>query len=296
VKLTKYLAYSTMFLAVLFAANFSSANVWMDESFDDNVAFGPSSDGSATAEDGLDLYSYNALSNPLSITHTGAISSARAFNGTQSYVLTAGQGVAVNLPYQDPQNGAFQYLQFAASVGSIPASGTMAQLIWDFELNSIDHRFFVAFVSNGSSVDLVAGESKATTAPNTIIGNIPDTNTWRYITLQVSKNIAGATDPGENTSDPGRFAVEFVPQGCRFYVNSDTAGLAVPAAGTVQGPADPAGAWIVDVTSGSLYLDSIYWEGGMDFNSSTPAGADNPRDRVSGTPFDLLSVDDWQLY
>ena len=253
----------------------ANANVWMDESFDDAQAFAPVSDGSGSVDDGVDLYSYNAIGNALSITDTGAISSARSFNGTSSYVLAAGQSVTAASPYQDQGNGPFQYFQFAVSLGSIPSTaGSMGSFTWDWDTDGTPFALKVDFVSNGTSVDIVAGLDGGSTAT---IDTLVDTNTWTYITVQVQKNATA--------EDDARASQTGVAQGAYFYSSSTTAGqtVTIPAGSAIN-----AGGWTFSVTDGSIYLDEMYWEGGMTGDST---GNDNLR------PFDNTSaVEGWTQY
>jgi len=271
VTLLKNVARCSVVFVILFAAGFSSANVWLDEQFNDEVAF-----------DDVDTYSYNALANPLNVVDTGAIASDRAFDGTRSYVLSAGQSVYVTEPYQDQANGPFQYFQFAASVGSIPASGTMATFRWDFTLNDIRHSFFIHFVGTGSAVNLIGGEDLAggTVSRSFLIDTIPDTSTWKFLTVQIQKN--------GTAEDDSRLGQTAVPQGAYFYSSSTSPAGNVPLynAGTMN---DKGHAWVIDVTSESLYLDNMYWEGGM----TGALDDDNLRALDTGVP---TNVEDWKLY
>lgn len=258
-------------LLLVFCISPAMANVWIDEDFDDGVAF--------NAED-IDTYSANPLANPLNVSHSGAVTNVRAFNGTHSYVMTGGQGIAIIPPYQDQANGEFQYIQFAASLGSIPAAGTMATLRWNWDMNGTDYSFYLNFVSDGSKVDLYAGEDQAGANPAALVDSIPDTNTWKYLTLQLQKNQGNANDD--------RVGQTGVSQGLRFYSSSLTPAvtLLLPNESSNNTAKD----WILDVTSGSLYIDNLYWEGGM------TGAVENSSLRNFETGQIITNVQDWQLY
>jgi len=271
----KQVTFWTVILAFAFFGGIGSANVWMDENFDDSIAFGPVSNGSGSADDGIDLYSYNTIANALNITANGAITSTRAFTGANSYQIAAGQSVSAATPYQDMANGPFQYFQFAVNVDSVPAAGTMSTFRWNWTMDSTAYSFYVNLVSTGSAIDVVAGEDAAGTTSATIatIG----ANSWQYITVQVQKN-AG-------TQDDSRLGQTGIAQGAHFYCSSGTAGLSVPFTGTTV----TAGTWSLSVASSSIYIDSVYWEGGMTGDST---GNDNIRDLATGS----TPVDNWMMY
>lgn len=273
--MTKQLTFWALIFAFVCLGGIGSANVWMDENFDDSIAFGPASDGSGALDDGIDLYSYNTISNPLSITATGAISSARAFTGANSYQIAVGQSVSAAVPYQDQLNGPFQYFQFAVNIASVPTAGPIGTFRWNWTMDTTAYSFYVSFVSTGTAIDVVAGEDAAgsTSAVIATIG----ANSWQYITVQVQKN-AG-------TQDDSRLGQIGVTQGAHFYCSSSTAGFSVPFTGSTVG----AGAWSINVVESSIYIDSVYWEGGMTGDSS---GNDNIRDLATGA----MAVNDWELY
>jgi hypothetical protein len=152
-----------------------------------------------------------------------------------------------------------QYLQFAVNVGEIPAAGTMAEFRWNWILGLTDptYSFYIEFVSNGSSVDLVAGEDSVTSTSATI-ATLSNTTDWVYITIQLQKNngTVDDDDAGRNISQTG------ITRGAHFYASSTTEGFSVLVAdgGTVDESQD----WSLSVTSGSLYIGDFYWEGGID--------------------------------
>ena len=75
------LRYSTQFMILflmLFVVSFSYGNIWLDEDFDDGVAF-----------DDVDVYAdpfWSPVTNPVTITHTGSVASSRSFEGISSIV------------------------------------------------------------------------------------------------------------------------------------------------------------------------------------------------------------------
>jgi len=261
----------SLILALLLFANFSFANVWMDENFDDGIAF-----------DDVDVYSYNALANPVNLTHNGTITTSRFFDGTYSYQLSAGQSVYVTQPYQDQANGPFQYFQFAVSLDSIPSPGDVGIFRWNWTLDTLSYSFYVKFVSTGSIVNIVAGEDSVGST-SLVIGSINDAQTWKFITVQVQKNTAADNDTRPEVNQTG------VAHGAYFYVNSKTPGLSI-ALGTAD-LSDKAKDWSINVSSGSLFLDTMYWEGGLP-SAYVPAGINELiKDLETGLP-----VADWMIY
>jgi hypothetical protein len=271
----------------------------MDEKFEDT----PFTQGNGVAggvpSAELDLYDADGtVPNTVTaspISHTGTISTTAAFEGSKSYTLTSGQTLSVGTNYQDPQNGNFQIFQFAVKVNPIPAAGTVGTFRWNHDYDSTtaagNNSFFVRLVSTGTSINVLGGEDVAhsgiTTATATL-GNLPSTGSWAYITLLLNKDSVNHTDSRPNVAaaypSPGG-----VPPGMHIFMSSNTAGQNVPllngAPGSFKG-----GSWAFTVNSGTMYLDDIYWDGGMD-------------DDVSGNqkvrPFNKVAapsrVEDWQL-
>ena len=104
-------------------------NSWIDENFDDGLAFDASN---------IDTYSENPPANPgLTFTNEqGSLTTARAYNGTHSYELNSGENLSVSAGnYENPADGPFQYFQFAVSVSQIPVStGSIGTFRWNFSL------------------------------------------------------------------------------------------------------------------------------------------------------------------
>ncbi|MCA9438651.1 MAG: hypothetical protein KC978_22895 [Candidatus Omnitrophica bacterium] len=250
--MTKRMSFAFILLLVIWVIpNGAQANVWIDEDFEDGVAFGPS--GVDT-----DPYSFNALANPIPITATGQLSNERAYLGSTSYKISAGEGVTISEPFQDPANGPFQYIQFAVSLGEIPSTpGTFAELRWNWLLNlSVDHSFYIQFQSDGSEVTMVAGEDLAGSTSG-VLGTFTDANTWKYITIQLQKNATPENDSRAVINQ------SMIPQGAYFYASSSTPQVVVsPAIGTPDSTAN-AKDWSLTVTDGSLFIDEVYYEGAM---------------------------------
>lgn len=233
-------------LATLFMGAAGWANIWIDEDFDDGLAF------DASDIDTFDAYPPTTPGLTF-LSEEGTLTTSRAFNGTHSYLLAAGQALAVGASsYENPTNGPYQYIQFAVSIGAIPPSGSMAEFRWNWTVDGIDYSFYIDFQSTGSVVHLLAGEDRAATTSQ-VIATLDDTSSWRYVTLQMQKNAGDATDSRTGQT---------LAQGMRFYVDSPTWKLEVPLPGSGAAE-DTAGDWSLEVISGSLFLDDFYWEGGM---------------------------------
>ncbi|MCB9782397.1 MAG: DUF4185 domain-containing protein [Candidatus Omnitrophica bacterium] len=235
-----------LFLAVLLTTNFVQANIWIDEGFESTTAFGPAT---------LDTFDrFPPPEPPITISLAeGTIDTSRSYEGDQSYRLSAGEAVLIEAgQYDNPTNGPFQYLQFATSVGSIPPSGDLAELRWNWTINSTDYSFFLKWISDGSSVDLIAGEDSVIGVTETI-GTISDTTPWMYITLQFQKNGTSETDSRTGQT---------LTQGMRIYVDSNVPALEIELPG-VGAASDRGGELSWTVTQGQLFIDDLYWEGGM---------------------------------
>lgn len=221
-------------------------NVWIDESFESGTAF---------SEDALDTYDFDPSTGP-ALTFSreeGTITDARAFRGVYAYRLEPGQSLAVtDGGYKNPSNGPIQYLQFAVSVSSVPAAGQrLAQFHWNWLINELIHSFYIDFISNGQSVEMIAGESLVASASG-VIGLLQE-DEWKYITLQMQKNTEDSTDIR---------TAQTLSRGMRFYVDSENPRLTVAFPGQA-GRTDRSLDWDLSVESGVLYLDEFYWEGGL---------------------------------
>ena len=230
----------------LLLPSFAHSNIWIDEDFESTVAFSPSA---------LDTFDrFPPPEPPISLVRAeGTIDSSRSYEGTQSYRLSAGQALVVEPSgYENPTNGPFQYLQFATSAGAIPPTGEVAELRWDWTVNSVDYSFFLTWRSDGSAIELIAGEDSVLGVTDTLVA-FPDTNTWEFVTLQFQKNEDPATDPRTGHT---------LTQGMRFYIDSATPTfeIGLPGLGTSE---DKGGEVSLSVATGEIYLDDLYWEGGM---------------------------------
>lgn len=257
----------------------AQANVWLDEDFEGEEIF-VQQDGNVPGETGWDPHSEDELlftvTNTTGYAETGSLATNKAFQGSASYRLQQGQTLTVGPEYQDPQNGNFQLFQFAINVDPIPAAGTVATFRWNQDMNSVDvqpdHSFYVRLDSDGDTVTITGGEDlNNDPAVEAVLGTLDSTDDWAYITLLSQKDAADTPD--------SRFPfLGNVPQGMHFFNSSETPALSVGYEVTVEG-AYAGRDWSFTVDSGTIYLDELYWDGGMDDDAVNS----NPR------PFDLGS-------
>lgn len=245
-------------------------NVWIDESFNDGVAFDPGD---------LDTYDYTPPTTPpLTMTHTGSVVPFPTFDGVSAYQLAPGQSISVT-NYENKTNGSFQYLQFAASPGIIPMAPQIIATLhfrWSVDAGETQvHDFVVDFFATGSgTVDV-----RAYLVPNVpvVIGTYNAANTWHFITLQMQKDTAPASDTTTGQTN--------LTQGMRFYCSSTTPGHFVAGPGVNY---DHSMDWTL-TTVESFFVDCVYFEGGMTFDATTYANR-NLR------PLNLTSVEEWIQY
>jgi hypothetical protein len=259
----------TLLFAILIISSFATANIWIDEDFADGVAF----DAGA-----LDPYDDSAPPTPpITVTATGSMSTDKAWDSTvhgNSYKLEAGQKIEVlGVNYSEAANGAFQYLQLAVNIGEIPTAGSMATLeyYWSHASPASNWTFVFDFVSTGSAVDIVAGQTVPSVDTATI-ATLSNTSDWVYLTFQFQKN--SGTEDDNDAARP--FLQTGVAQGAYFYASSTSAGHSVALGEAFA--IDESDGWVLNVTSGSLYIGDLYWEGGMDLDAanSNPRALDNP--------------------
>jgi hypothetical protein len=291
--------------ALVLAAPGVFANVWIDEGFEDDMAFAPVGVGDGALDEGIDLYHdaawfpYNPAA-PLNavLTHTGSISDQRAFFGTHSYQLDAGESIAVVEPYSATGSGSFNYMQFAVNIDGVPAAGTMASYNWTCIIEDVTHTWTIDFVSDGSKVDLIASETFQGLGTPTTIGTLNGGPTeWLYLTVLTEMNF-GETD-ARNGLGP-------LDQGIHIFVGSDTPAF------QIAGPPDFPNTKVVDrssrdwslvVNDGTLYVDEWYWECGFD-DQNAPFATDVTQENIrplnfAGLPFNAVPAADvgkWNLY
>lgn len=267
----------------------AAASVWMDENFDGTAQFvqgdgGPTADPTHT----LDPISTNPLTSTISavLTQTGSVVSTKAFSGSNSYRLNTGQTLAVGEPYSDQQHGSFHVFQFAVNVDPIPAAGTVGTFRWNLDTDNdnaptVDNSFYVRLVSTGSAVNVIAGEDVAGST-STQIGTLASSGAWGFVTVVIQKD---PTSPAAYGNLPaGTYA-----QGAHFFFNSTTAATVIPIGGTPSVPQFRGRNWAFTVDSGSVYLDDVTWEGGMD------GDAGNSRLQPFNTA-PVSSVNDWNMF
>lgn len=288
-------------MAATIAACFTSiasANIWMDENFERASAFIQGTGDRATTTT-LDVYSGTQ---PMTATVTGSpfaqngtVVTTKAFEGAKSYRLNSGQALSAGQNYQDPQNGNLQTFQFAVNVDPIPAAGTVAEFRWVHDMNKNaaggENSAFVRLVSTGTSVNIVGGEDLANSPAVTgTIGTLSSSTSWAYITVLVNKDsaIAAQTNAAIAAAYPGG-----VPPGIHFFVSSNTSALDIPLIGGT--PADYAARnWSITASGGIMYLDDMYWDGGMD--TASGALAENPNTRPFTKSAQSAGVANWELW
>jgi len=295
---TKTLVLCSLMLAILFCfTSISFANIWMDENFDGTSIF-VQGDGGGTSvnppDATLDVYSYNTLANQLSsvLTHTGAKVTSKYFDGSACYQIEPGETLAVGTPYQDAGDGNFVIFQFGVNVDPIPSAGDVGifRFNWDTDSTagpSPDYSFYVKLVSTGSAVDIVAGEDVANSpASEATIGTLSSTSDWKFITMVMQNGNGSQTYTHANL--PGGSLTQ--DEGVAFYCSSTTQGHFVAMSG--NGLNKTGLGWSFTVSSGTVYIDTVYWEGGMD--------GDNENEAINIRPFDYdgstASVTNWALY
>lgn len=253
-------------LAVLAIATIAPANVWMDETFEGTSVF-VQGNGVAGGVPGatLDPYAYDTLTSTVTtspLIQTGAQSAAKAFEGAKSYKLESGQTLSAGTQYANPTNGSFQIFQFAINFDPIPSAGTVAVFRWNFDMDknnppTVDNSFYVKAVSDGTTVTLKAGEDVAHTVPTeTTIGALSATNRWAFISVVVQKD--------EGSKSHGKIPlVGSLAQGVYFYNSSWTPSATIPLTGGSY-TTFLSRNWSFQATGGAIYIDDLYWEGGMD--------------------------------
>lgn len=272
-KALQSLVYGAVFCLVLAGAQQASAHILIDEDFEDGVAF-----DSLCPNFGGDVFVFNdnktSASPCLVITHTGELVAGSGIGGSNGYVMEAGEGLRANtattvtLSWNGQTTGPHQYLQLLLNVSGITAAaGTECARLEFFWIDLEPGDYVVRFVSDGAGgVNVLAGLD-SNVAGQVNIGNIAGgLEEWKMVTVHVQKNA------GSDSSDPlhpGAWA-----SGAHFYLASETPQHSVAATPFVSAapPRNPAAIEMdFQVSNGTFYLDTIYWEGGM---TATDEGRD----------------------
>lgn len=271
-KALQSLVCGAVFSLLLFGAQQASAHVFIDEDFEDGVAFDtlcPSYGGDVNRFN--DNIATTALC--LIINHNGSIEAGTGMGGSNGYVMGAGEGfraetnaTTITQSWQGQTTGPHQYVQLPLSVSGITAAeGTECARFEFFWIDLEPGDYVVRFVSDGAGgVNVLAGlDSDVPGQVN--IGHIAGgLEEWKMVTVHAQKNAgADSTDP----LHPGAWA-----SGAHFYLASETPQHHVPATPFVSAARNP-GVIEFDfqVTHGSFILDTVYWEGGM---TATDEGRD----------------------
>lgn len=276
-------------------ASVASANIWMDEDFEGTPVLVQGAGGTAgpsPANATLDTYSHDALGATVTaspLTQTGAKVTNKFFRGVASYKLLPAQVLSVGPAYSGTTNGNFQIFQFAANVDPIPAAGTVAEFRWNHDATTTEtYSYFVRLVSTGTAVNIIAGEDlKNSPAVQQQIGTLSSVNDWKFISLVMQKAPAATTYTGNPVIAP----LGALVQGMHFFCSSNTEAYMVPFSG--NGTTYNSRIWTYAVTSGALYLDYAYWEGGMDGDGAATAASKVKPLNSAAAP---ASVDAWTLY
>jgi hypothetical protein len=290
------------------------ANVWIDENFDGT---GPSSPTYWVQGDGqgpsvsptdstLDLYNSSwavgGAPGPLggvtitasSLTQTGAQVTTKYFDPTSCYEIESGELVSVGRNIIAPANGAFVILQFGVNVDPIPAAGTVGIVRYDWDTDttsgsSPDYSFYVKLVSDGAKVDLIAGEdvTNSSSPPESTIGSLTSATEWKFVTMVMQNNTGSAVYTHANL--PGGSLTQ--NEGMAFYC-SGTAPYFIAMSG--NGGNKHFEGLSFSASNGTIYIDTLYWEGGMDNTTYVITSEINIRKfDYAGSP---SSVGDWNLY
>jgi hypothetical protein len=282
-------------LILVFLANFSAANIYLDEDFEGATAFvdrnWPVQNTTATATvplvQGLNLRarSNGELTPKVQIgTRQGAIVSTRAYKGTRSYRLAPDSALAVT-PGQFPSRGKGPRLcQFALSVDSaaaaLPAGTEAGRFEINYSLDSAsslvpDLTIALELVADGAGgVDLLCANNGAPLA--TLSGGASD---WVLVTLIANLNVSDsdnadvvsqwrAYDPLTDTYKGPDFTL---PTGIHIYAKKNDrlgkttlsrADALTAAWGNNNAHANTAEiGWRFAAGSGAaLYLDNLYWD------------------------------------
>lgn len=292
---SRLLAVTVLTLGLFHAA---SANIWIDESFEDGpFTQGNGNVGAPIPSSELDIYSFNALANTITaspLTNTGTTVNTKAFTGSNSYQLDPGDVLSVGANYQDPANGNYVIFQFAVNVDPIPAAGEVARFRYNHDTDtgvapSPDHSFYVKLQSTGTAVDIIAGEDVANgVPPETTIGTLTSATEWQDVTVVIVNG-----DPTAPYCPPSLSPICInLTQGAHFYgTGAANINFASP-----NGLAKTGLNWGFSVTSGVLYIDDLYWEAAMEGLDDTTDPGSVVRNRINVRPFAPSSVADWQLF
>ena len=238
----------------------ASANVYVDENFEDSTPFSnlgwaiqgdtiPDTNATIAANQGINVRSANTNPDQTSpivvMNNSGTVSGVKAFTGIQSLQLASGQSFAVNgnAAYVNAPLNWYNVVQFAVSANAATFALPASTQVGHFRMNysndgstgtaTIETVYQLNLVRNaGSGIDIVVQQG------STVVGTITAANPWAMVSVIVQKQATPAVnwecwDPlraeyigPQPTGDPfhnaGTYAT--VAGGISVFVNSNTAG------------------------------------------------------------------------
>jgi hypothetical protein len=284
-----------------FCTSLGMANIWMDESFDESSIFIEGNGGGTAvtpANATLDVYSYNTIAKLFNadLTDTATKVTSKKFDGVACLELDTSNSIVVGPSYQDATNGNFVIFQFAVNVDPIPAAGQVGifKFLWDTDSTagaSPDHRFYVKLMSTGSKVDIYAGEDlNHSPAVESKIGTLNTITDWKFITMTMQNGTGSQVYTQAHL--PGGALTQ--DEGVGFYCSSTTRASFI-AFGSANGVNKKGMGWEIDASQ-RMFVDAIYFEGGMDNTAYIPPAGLNA---VNIKAFDYSGssgIDDWAIY
>lgn len=284
----------------LFAASPGVANIFVDENFEGTTPFTnrnypiqdnttPPSASTIAATQGINIRAQDAgaaAAPIISVSTTGAISTAAAFTGTKSLQLTSGQiAASANNAYHNFDLNWMPTMQFAIAVSpgtlSLPNGTQVGHFTqnWATSLATsmtlpADYSLQINLVRNATGgVDLVTS--------GTNIGTLTANQRWAMVTVIANKDLYSATPPTQNwecydpltytykgpqptAGDPGNGSGTYATlgPGIHIFVNGNTEDVIFTPTQIGHNWADDPTVTATDSKANHTYL--INWEVGAD--------------------------------
>ncbi|HOR29108.1 MAG TPA: hypothetical protein PLG73_13910, partial [Candidatus Sumerlaeota bacterium] len=172
-----------------------------------------------------------------------------------------------------PESGPVQIFQMAVSLDQVPAAAGEKFAEWRVPWSRADdpgtpadetlnYTFYMKFISDGANgVLVIAGQEGDNPTPATGIGRTTANEVkWIMLTFVYNRSGAPQEDPHLGT----------IPPGAHFYGSSVSSGLSF-----ATEPGGGTGWPSFEVHDGVVYVDDVYWEGGLNLDHEPSLAARN---------------------
>ncbi len=300
---------SAVAATALALASPANANIFIDEDFEDGVAWDGS--GSGTTGGAVNNFNDNGTSDgaddgtvaaPITVTPTGSpviAGPGSPQSPSMAYVVPSGSSFTVTPAggFTGDVGGPLQYIQCNLTCDSTGAGVGVVVARMDIPWGGgTPANFYVELVSDGAGgADVRVGEDGGTLAgfgPTSIGTPITAAGDWRLVTIGINKNFSGGG--GSDEPDPTLGIV--VPEGTALFWSASPAGTPDATYGFGAALVGSTGLSFATVAGTDAVIDDVYWEGAMtDGSLITIFAATNEPNRLILAPSLPVELDAFDI-